>query len=153
MGCAIWLRLRLLAAAVHTRRRHLLLLPSRDVAAMLAGTFGMIEHVFLVGVAGGVARCHDDLRRGDVIVSRPAQPGGAVYMQIASRDEYDSQSCSSWSARDPTLSDIARKLLRKPKAFFKQLDKHMADGLLPEFLFVSLLFHTFKMSFNLDEKN
>jgi len=92
----------------------------------------MIEHVFLVGVAGGVACFHDDtrhVRRGDVIVSQPAQPGGAVYMQIASRDDGDSQSRSSWSALDPTLSDIAGKLLRKPKTFYKQLDKNMTDGL------------------------
>jgi len=100
---------------------------------VFAGTFALIEHVFLVGVAGGVA-CFDDdtrhVRRGDVIVSQPAQPGGVIYMQIASRDDDDSQSCLLWSARDPTLSDIAGKLLRKPKTFYKQLDKHITDGLL-----------------------
>jgi len=92
----------------------------------------MIEHVFLVGVAGGVACCHDDarhVRRGDVIVSRPAQPGGAIYMQIESRDDDGgSQSCTSWTARDPTLSDVASKLLRKPKTFYKRLDQHITDG-------------------------
>jgi len=93
----------------------------------------MIEHVFLVGVAGGVA-CFDDdtrhVRRGDVIVSRPVQPGGALYIQIASRDDDSSQSCLSWAARDSTLSDIASKLLRKPKTFYKRLDQHIAKGLI-----------------------
>jgi len=93
----------------------------------------MVEHVFLVGVAGGVA-CFDDdtrhVRRGDVIVSKPAQPGGAIYMQIVSRDDDSSQSCLSWAARDSTLSDIAGKLLRKPKTFYKGLDQHIVDGLL-----------------------
>jgi len=92
----------------------------------------MIEHVFLVGVAGGVA-CFDDdtrhVRRGDVIVSKPAQLGGAIYMQIASRDEDSSQSHLTWAARDPTLSDITSKLLRKPKTFYKTLDQHISNGL------------------------
>jgi len=91
----------------------------------------MIEHVFLVGVAGGVA-CFDDdtrhVRRGDVVVSQPAQPGGAIYIQITSRDADVSQSCLSWSARDSTLSDVAEKLLRKPKTFYKGLDGHITDG-------------------------
>jgi len=93
----------------------------------------MIEHVFLVGVAGGVACIDDDtrhVRRGDVIVSKPAQPGGAIYMQIVSRDDDNSLSCLSWAARDPTLSDIASKLLRKPKTFYKRLDEFITDGLL-----------------------
>jgi len=93
----------------------------------------MVEHVFLVGVAGGVA-CFDDdtrhVRRGDVIVSRPAQTGGAIYMQIVSRDDDSSQSCLSWAARDPALSDIAAKLTRKPKTFYKRLDQFITDGLL-----------------------
>lgn len=91
----------------------------------------MIEHVFLVGVAGGVACCHDDtlhVRRGDVIVSRPAQSFGAIYMQIESRDDDGSQSRTSWTARDPTLSDVASKLLRKPKTFYKRLDQHITNG-------------------------
>ena len=92
----------------------------------------MIEHVFLVGVAGGVA-CFDDdtrhVRRGDVIVSKSAEPGGAIYMQIMSRDDDNSLSCLPWAARDPTLSDIAAKLLRKPKTFYKRLDQHITDGL------------------------
>jgi len=93
----------------------------------------MIEHVFLVGVAGGVA-CYDNdlrhVRRGDVIVSQPVQPGGAIYMQIPSRDDDSSQSCPSWSERDSTLSDIAGKLLRKPKIFYKRVDEYITDGLL-----------------------
>jgi len=96
----------------------------------------MIEHVFLVGVAGGVA-CFDDdtrhVRRGDVIVSKPLLPGGAIYMQIASRDDDDSQSCTSWAARDPTLSEVAGKLLRKPKTFYKRLDEHITNGWLHSF--------------------
>jgi len=110
----------------------------------------MIKHVFLVGVAGGVACCPDDarhVRRGDVIISQPAQPGGAVYMQIASRDDDDSQSHSSWSARDPTLSDIAGKLLRKPKTFYKRLEKHMTDGLIQICECLIVVSCTFKLVF------
>jgi len=99
----------------------------------------MIEHVFLVGVAGGVA-CFDDdtrhVRRGDVIVSRPLQPGGAIYMQIATRDDDDSQSCVSWTARDPTVSDVAVKLLRKPKTFYKRLDEQIANGLIHSYEYI-----------------
>jgi len=91
----------------------------------------MIEHVLLVGVAGGVACLDDDtrhVRRGDVIVSRPVQPGGAIYMQIESRGDDGGQSCMSWTARDATLSDVASNLLRNPKTFYKRLDQHITNG-------------------------
>jgi len=119
---------------------------SRRFTLQCTGTFSTIEHVFLVGVAGGVACFHDDtrhVRRGDVIVSKPAQPGGAIYMQIASRDDDNSLSCLSWDASDPTLSDIAGKLLRKPKTFYKHLDQHVTSGLLhffhPNYYFITTI--------------
>ena len=52
-----------------------------------AGTFSKVDHVFLVGVGGGIPDYEDDVhhvRCGDVIISKPQSEGSAIYISLTS---------------------------------------------------------------------
>lgn len=100
------------------------------------GTFANIEHVLLVGVAGGVVCVDDDARHvrlGDVIVSLSdgARP---VYIEKLSSGFRDSGNkageadVNTWSAPDPYLGQIYKRLKRTPKGFYKRLDQFIREG-------------------------
>ena len=80
--------------------------PFTFLIAPHAGIFGKVEHVFLLGVAGGIVNYQDDrthVRLGDVVVSKPESPGGPMYINCTGvrRDpsggaKFDTQ---SWGAQ------------------------------------------------------
>jgi nucleoside phosphorylase len=108
-----------------------------NTVTRLLGAFGKVEHVLLVGVAGGVAYCDDDsrhVRLGDVVISRPVRPGAPVYLQLTEADDdpragWDAGAIvRNWSPTDATLTGIAERLQRS-KNFYKHIDQYIKQGL------------------------
>jgi hypothetical protein len=88
----------------------------------LLGTFNKIEHVFLLGVGGGIPHFTDDkshVRLGDIVVSKPEFSGGALYTMCTGVDQDSSGGMSfntqTWSARDDMLQKIINKYEEQQK--------------------------------------
>lgn len=98
------------------------------------GAFGRIEHVILVGVAGGVTFSDDearDIRLGDVIVSLydgNDSSGHPVYVDMTSESADCWESIKSYNASDGYLWAIYSKLSRTSKTFYKRLDQYINEG-------------------------
>ncbi|KAF2366199.1 Nucleoside phosphorylase domain [Trinorchestia longiramus] len=111
----------------------------------LLGTFQKVEHVLLVGVAGGVPHYTDyikHVRLGDVVVAAPSVPTSKnIYLYCESAKKKDDGGhqfdCRSWGPPDLTLQDIAAKLKNKyegvnaPRApwleYLSQSEQSLAD--------------------------
>ncbi|XP_047737758.1 uncharacterized protein LOC108664786 isoform X2 [Hyalella azteca] len=86
----------------------------------LLGTFLQVEHVLLVGVAGGVPHFTDynkHVRLGDVVVAAPPPDSKSIYLYCESvkekQDGGHQFECRSWGPPDLTLQNIAAKLKNK----------------------------------------
>ncbi|KAK2153442.1 hypothetical protein LSH36_297g03053 [Paralvinella palmiformis] len=56
-----------------------------NLITRLLGTFNKVDHVFLVGVGGGIPDYDDDVhhvRCGDVVISKPQSEGSAIYISL-----------------------------------------------------------------------
>lgn len=89
----------------------------------ISGTFGDIEHVLLVGVAGGVPHYTDFYkhpRLGDVVIGTPNQKGTMfIYCDKITHDKGKGAmqyTLKSWSPLDQIILDIARKLEEENRA-------------------------------------
>ncbi|XP_033743773.1 LOW QUALITY PROTEIN: uncharacterized protein LOC117329759 [Pecten maximus] len=102
----------------------------------LLGTFSKVEHVFLVGVGGGVLYEHDrddtvtsdDLvTLGDVVVSMPSNGTNAMYTKWHKRENVGKEgpkySPRTWHSHDDTLRRIAKNLKDKSVNTFDHLIK------------------------------
>ncbi|OWF46609.1 uncharacterized protein LOC110455505 [Mizuhopecten yessoensis] len=92
----------------------------------LLGTFSKVEHVFLVGVGGGVLHQHDPddpmttddlVTLGDVVVSMPSNGTNAMYTKCYTREKVGKEglqySPRTWHSHDDTLRRIVKKLNEK----------------------------------------
>ncbi|ELU18921.1 hypothetical protein CAPTEDRAFT_210402 [Capitella teleta] len=100
-----------------------------NVVTRLLGTFSRIEHVILVGVGGGILHLDDDLRnvrKGDVAVSKPEFPGGAVYTTVTSvKKAADGElnfSTKSWSPESDELAKIIASFQSSSRRNFNLYD-------------------------------
>lgn len=88
----------------------------------LSGTFGDIEHVFLVGVGGGVPHYTDFYkhgRLGDVVVSTPNESGYMyIYCDQVRHDENGKPTYTRkcWSPPDLTIQTIIQEINNEYKA-------------------------------------
>ena len=83
------------------------------MVGFVPGIFGRIEHVMMVGVAGGVANYQDDLRHvrlGDVVVSKSEFKGTPLYIECTGMDGQNSFIVQDWKAADDQLVTMADKL-------------------------------------------
>ncbi|XP_069188466.1 uncharacterized protein [Procambarus clarkii] len=88
-----------------------------NTTTRLLGTFQKVDHVFLVGTAGGVPHFTDynkHVRLGDVIVSAPPSGQKFIYMYCDSAKTLESGSyefeTKSWGPPDLSLQNIAYQL-------------------------------------------
>ena len=103
---------------------------------IVAEAFDKVEHVLLVGVAGGVACYEDDsrhVRRGDTVISMAESAKSPFYHYLMESKSKDSPQntieARSWSAKDDTLRKIASKLKRGPKKLWRAMDFYAKEGL------------------------
>jgi len=89
-----------------------------NTVTRLLGTFGQVEYVILVGVGGGVPNFDDsrqDVRIGDIVVSKPGQSRGPLYVACTAVDrDKEGQfnfSTRSWSAREDILERVAQNIM------------------------------------------
>jgi len=110
---------------------------SGNTTTRLLGTFGDIEHVFLVGISGGVPHYTDfynHVRLGDVIVSAPNQKGQLfIYCDKVTQDKERGTiqySLKSWAPTDPVGIDIARRLKEQNEtdAALSPWEKYIREG-------------------------
>ncbi|KAK2159516.1 hypothetical protein LSH36_151g00044 [Paralvinella palmiformis] len=90
---------------------------SGNTTTRLLGTFGDVEHVFLVGCAGGVphyTNYHKHVRLGDVIVAMPNQNGFMYIFCDKINHNPDlgqlQYTLKSWSPTSPIIQKIAENL-------------------------------------------
>lgn len=105
-----------------------------------SGTFGRIEHVFLVGVGGGIIHLEDDsqhVRMGDVVLSKPQMARGPIYFATTAiqKDAKDNIKFSTlkWSPESDALLDIISSFqdsTRKNFDLYGSLAEYMKEGLL-----------------------
>lgn len=96
---------------------------SGNTTTRLLGVFSDVEHVFLVGVCGGVPHYTDyynHVRLGDIIVSMPNKKGQIfIYCDKKAEDKDRGQiqfALKSWAPRDELLRTIAERLYDKAHA-------------------------------------
>ncbi|XP_022338158.2 uncharacterized protein LOC111133782 isoform X3 [Crassostrea virginica] len=97
---------------------------SGNTTTRLMGTFQNIEHVFVVGVAGGVphyTNYYKHVRLGDIVVSRCNDKGYFYYhvdKVLQDKEGNIQYKMRTWSPRDLSLQRVAEKLeercVRKP---------------------------------------
>jgi nucleoside phosphorylase len=87
------------------------------------GTFSDVDHVFLVGIAGGVPHYTDyynHVRLGDVVISTPNQKGQLyIYCDKVTHDKERGQlqySLKSWAPTDPVILNIVQHLRAQQEA-------------------------------------
>src|SRR5947207_12555268 len=62
--------------------------PAATVATNMQNSFKMIKFGLLVGIGGGVPHGNNDIRLGDVVVSKPNKKnGGVVQYDFGTRDQ------------------------------------------------------------------
>ena len=97
-----------------------------------AGAFDKVEHVLLVGVAGGVACPEDDtyhVRLGDVIMSQPVKAGDCIYIQLPPDNLTGSiENVKAWTPHSNVLASVIGKLQKTPKSFYKRFDQFLKEG-------------------------
>ncbi|KAK4291668.1 hypothetical protein Pmani_035518 [Petrolisthes manimaculis] len=88
-----------------------------NTTTRLLGTFQHVEHVFLVGVAGGVPHYTDynrHVRLGDVVIATPPLGHKYIYMYCDQAKTLDTGSyefeTKSWGPPDLSLQNIAQRL-------------------------------------------
>ncbi|VDN06584.1 unnamed protein product [Thelazia callipaeda] len=88
-----------------------------SITTRLLGNFQHVEHVFIVGVGGGVAHYTDAMRHvrlGDVVVSAP-NPHSYVFTHSYTVDRatehVDGFLVRKWDPQDPIISHIAKNML------------------------------------------
>ncbi|XP_042206747.1 uncharacterized protein LOC121855722 isoform X2 [Homarus americanus] len=88
-----------------------------NTTTRLLGTFQKVDHVFLIGTAGGVPQYTDynkHVRLGDVVVSAPPSGQKFIYMYCDSAKTLESGSyefeTKSWGPPDLSLQNIAYQL-------------------------------------------
>ncbi|KAB7494604.1 hypothetical protein Anas_08736 [Armadillidium nasatum] len=88
-----------------------------NTTTRLLGTFQKVDHVFLVGVAGGVPHFTDynkHVRLGDVIVSSPSDGGKYIYMYCDGAKRTDDGAykfeTKSWGPSNLILQTLAQQL-------------------------------------------
>ncbi|XP_060064784.1 uncharacterized protein LOC132545130 [Ylistrum balloti] len=108
----------------------------------LLGTFSKVEHVFLVGVGGGVSKQHDPddpvtsddhVTLGDVVVSMPSNGTNAMYTKCFIRENIGEESLGyssrTWHSHDETLRRIVKKMKEKSVEDMKHLDQLIKSAL------------------------
>lgn len=107
------------------------------MCVFVSGTFSDIEHVLLVGVAGGVPHYTDfynHVRLGDVIMATPNANGFLyVFCDRIDRDEEKDAlryALKSWAPRDPVLQQTFQKLNEQFQAdpSHGTWEQYIADG-------------------------
>lgn len=93
---------------------------SGNTTTRLLGIFNDVEHVFLVGVCGGVPHFSDyynHVRLGDIIVSMPNQKGQIfIYCDKKGEDKERNQvqfALKSWAPQDGLLRSISERIYDK----------------------------------------
>ena len=88
-----------------------------NTTTRLLGTFQKVEHVFLVGVAGGVPHFTDynkHVRLGDVVVASPPEEQKYIYMYCdsakTSEDGAYSFETKSWGPPNLILQELSQQL-------------------------------------------
>lgn len=87
---------------------------------MVAETFPLLKHVFVVGVGGAVPDYTDfsrHVRRGDIVVSVPRTAGGSIYIRCEDVNLSEtvnggqpSYSTAVWSATDDFIQSVINQL-------------------------------------------
>ncbi|XP_064595166.1 uncharacterized protein LOC135461847 isoform X2 [Liolophura sinensis] len=107
-----------------------------NTTTRLLGTFQNVEHVFLVGVAGGVPHYTDyykHVRLGDVVLSK-VDPDNKLYYfcNKVTQDKAGNPHFinKSWSPRDPILQQVASRLqeMNYHNPDFAPWERYMAEG-------------------------
>ncbi|XP_065566676.1 uncharacterized protein LOC136031218 isoform X4 [Artemia franciscana] len=104
-----------------------------NTTTRLLGTFQAVEHVFLVGVAGGVPHYTDSqrhIRLGDVVVSAPIQDKRFIYMYCEEKRKQNLNNSNSqmeenveietktWCPPDLQLQDIAENIRHQDNSVY-----------------------------------
>lgn len=109
----------------------------------LLGTFSKVEHVFLVGVGGGISHKRDPddpltsddfVALGDVIVSMPSNGTNAMYTKWHRREivgtEGQQHSQRTWHSHDDTLRRIVKKLEENDTGDVNYLDQLITSAVI-----------------------
>jgi nucleoside phosphorylase len=110
-----------------------------NAVTRLLGTFNRIEHVLLVGVAGGVPHYNDyerHVRLGDIVVSMPYKKNKPVYLHCDQAEQtnngkYDF-TCRDWPQGTdtfPKIIDQLRSLNEHEGAWARPWEKYMDEGM------------------------
>uniref|UniRef100_A0A915PWD2 Nucleoside phosphorylase domain-containing protein n=1 Tax=Setaria digitata TaxID=48799 RepID=A0A915PWD2_9BILA len=106
-----------------------------SITTRLLGNFQHVEHVFIVGVGGGVAHYTDatrHVRLGDVVVSAP-DPNSYVFSHAYTVDRVTEHVngflVRNWNPQDAIITHIARNMDEKMVAEWNSITKATIDNL------------------------
>ncbi|KAL5010809.1 hypothetical protein ScPMuIL_013114 [Solemya velum] len=108
-----------------------------NTTTRLLGTFQNIEHVFVVGVAGGVPHYTDyykHVRLGDIVVSM-CHDNSPVYINcekiLQDRDGKITYNIKSWGPREFILQNICSRLrdIQQTRPEYAPWERYVAEGL------------------------
>ncbi|XP_041371438.1 uncharacterized protein LOC121384991 isoform X2 [Gigantopelta aegis] len=107
-----------------------------NTTTRLLGGFQNIEHVFVMGVAGGVSHLTDyfkHLRRGDVLISRCNEKGYIYYYCekiLQDKEENIHYVLKNWAPRDLVLQRIAEKIedYQKANPDYAPWERYIEEG-------------------------
>lgn len=110
---------------------------SGSITTRLLGTFQNIEHVFIVGVAGGVPRFADYYRHprlGDIVFSKCDSKGYLYYYCdkiLQDKDGEVNYQLKTWAPRDLDLQRILERIedARAANPDYAPWEKYMEEGL------------------------